>query len=366
MGITSIETFSTQDVGLLRVRTDAGAEGWGQVAPYNADITAAIVHRQIAPHALGQRALDVDGLVDLIADREHKFPGSYLCRALAGLDTALSDLRGKLKGKSVCELLGGTPRALRVYASSMRRDITPAAEADRLARLRDRDGYDAFKIRIGSECGHDRDEWPGRTEAIVPAVRKALGDDAALLVDANSCYSPAKAIEVGRMLKDHGVCHFEEPCPYWELEWTKEVVDALDVDVTGGEQDSELPTWRRMIAMRAVDVVQPDICYLGGLTRTLRVVVMARAAGLPVTPHSANLSLVTVFTLHLMGAIEGAGPYVEFSIEGPDYYPWQDGIFSPALVVRDGKVRIPDGPGWGVEIDPAWLARATRQSSELS
>jgi L-alanine-DL-glutamate epimerase-like enolase superfamily enzyme len=88
MRITSIETFSTRDVGLVRVRTDAGAEGWGQVAPYNADITAQIVHRQIAPHALGQNALDVDRLVDLIADREHKFPGSYLCRALAELDTA--------------------------------------------------------------------------------------------------------------------------------------------------------------------------------------------------------------------------------------------------------------------------------------
>ena len=78
------------------------------------------------------------------------------------------------------------------------------------------------------------------------------------------------------MLEDHGVCHFEEPCPYWELEWTKEVADALDLDVTGGEQDCELPTWRRMIEMRAVDVVQPDVCYLGGLTRTLRVAAMAQ------------------------------------------------------------------------------------------
>jgi L-alanine-DL-glutamate epimerase-like enolase superfamily enzyme len=366
MRITSIETFSTREVSMLRVRTDAGAEGWGQVAPYNADITALVVHRQIAPHVLGGDPLEVEMLVDLVADREHKFPGSYLWRAFAGLDTALWDLRGKLEGQSVCELLGGTPRALRVYASSMRRDMTPEAEAARLARLRDRHGFDAFKIRVGSECGHDRDEWPGRTEAIVPAVRKALGDGAALLVDANSCYTPKKAIEVGRLLEDHGVCHFEEPCPYWELEWTKEVADALTLDVAGGEQDCELATWRRMIDLRAVDVVQPDVCYLGGLTRTLRVAALARAAGLPVTPHSANLSLVTVFTLHLMGAIEGAGPYVEFSIEGSEYYPWQDGLFSPALLAREGKVAIPDGPGWGVEVNPAWLAGAEHRLSELS
>lgn len=367
MRIAGIETFATRDVAMLRVRTDDGAVGWGQVSPYNADITAEVVHRQVAPHALGHDASDIEGLVDLIPEREHKFPGSYLYRAICGLDTALWDLRGKLEGRSVCELLGGTPRPLRVYASSMRRDITPEAEAERFLRLRDAHGYDAFKFRVGSECGRDRDEWPGRTEAIVPAIRKALGDSADLLVDANSCYSPGKAIEVGRMLEDQGVHHFEEPCPYWELEWTKEVRDALDgLDVTGGEQDCELPTWRRMIQMRAVDVVQPDVCYLGGLTRTLRVARMAREAGLPVTPHSANLSMVTVFTLHLMAAIEGAGPYVEFSIEGPDYYPWQDGLFEPALVARDGKVAVPEGPGWGVEVSEAWLARAAHRSSGLA
>lgn len=280
MKIKSIETFSNEFVGMVRVRTDEGGEGWGQVSPYHADITSLVVHRQVAPYALGADALDIDALVDIIPEREHKFPGSYLRRAMAGLDTALWDLRGKLEGKSVCELLGGRPRALRVYGSSMKRDITPEDEAARLARLRDSHGYDAFKFRVGSECGHDVDEWPGRSEAIVPAVREALGGDVALLVDANSCYTPKRAIELGHMLQDHGICHFEEPCPYWELEWTKEVTDALDLDVTGGEQDCDLSTWRRMVEMRAVDVLQPDICYLGGLTRTLRVAEMARAAGL--------------------------------------------------------------------------------------
>jgi L-alanine-DL-glutamate epimerase-like enolase superfamily enzyme len=363
--IASIETFATPFVGLVRVRTDDGAEGWGQTAPYHADITAQVVHRQIAPHALGADALDIDALVDRIPELEHKFPGSYLCRALGGLDTALWDLRGKLEGRSVCELLGGRPRRFPVYASSMRRDIAPADEAERLARLKDKHGYGAFKFRVGRECGHDADEWPGRTERIVLAVRRALGEDAVLLVDANSCYTPGKAIEVGRMLQDHGVRHFEEPCPYWELEWTAEVARALELDVTGGEQDCWLPTWRRMIELRAVDVVQPDICYLGGLTRTLRVAKMAAAAGLPCTPHSANLSLVTVFTLHLMGALENAGPYVEFSIEPAAYYPWQGGIYTPALVTEDGMVRIPDGPGWGIEIQPDWLAAADYRRSAL-
>jgi len=364
--IQSIETFSTEFVGLVRVTADNGSQGWGQVSTYNADISSLVLHRQVAPYALGWDVFDIDGLVDLIPDREHKFPGSYLRRAMAGVDTALWDLQGKLQSKSVCELLGGQPRSLRVYASSMRRDISPADEAERLCRLRDEYGYDAFKIRVGSEFGHDADEAPGRSEAIVPAVRRALGDDVALLVDANSGYTPDRAIEIGRLLEDYGYCHFEEPCPYWELEWTKQVSDALDIDVAGGEQDCDLAAWRRIVAMRAVDVLQPDICYLGGLSRTLRVAALARESGLACVPHSANLSLVTVFTLHLMGAITAAGPYVEFSIEGHDYYPWQYGLFAPALTAEDGKVAIPDGPGWGVEISPRWLEGAHYQISQSS
>jgi L-alanine-DL-glutamate epimerase-like enolase superfamily enzyme len=256
---------------------------------------------------------------------------------------------------------------MRVYASSMRRDITPEEEGERFLTLQAAHGYSAVKFRIGKECGHDEDEWPGRTETIVPMIRRAMGDGVDLLVDANCCYTPAKAIAVAGMLEACRVCHFEEPCPYWEYEWTAQVTHALKalrIQVAGGEQDCSLQTWRRMINLHAFDVVQPDICYVGGLTRALRVAAMAREAGLLCVPHSANLSLVTVFTLHTMGASENAGPYVEFSIEPASYYPWQLGIFHPALVARNGMVQIPDGPGWGVEISPSWLESTDRRISE--
>jgi L-alanine-DL-glutamate epimerase-like enolase superfamily enzyme len=236
-----------------------------------------------------------------------------------------------------------------------------------MVRLRDERGFDAFKFRVGAEVGHDRDEWEGRTEAIVPAMRRALGDGVALLADANSGFSVPRAIEVGRLLEGEGAEHFEEPCPYWELEQTREVADALAIPVTGGEQDCDLTVWRRMIAMRAVDVVQPDVLYLGGIARTLRVARMAEAAGLPVTPHSANLSMVTLFTMHLLGAIPNPGKYLELSIEGPDYYPWQEGLFRTSpYAVEDGCVTIPSEPGWGVEVDPEWLARAEYRVSEAA
>jgi L-alanine-DL-glutamate epimerase-like enolase superfamily enzyme len=305
--IERLETFTNRYIGFVRATVAGGAQGWGQLSTYNADITAQVFHRQIAPYALGADALSIDPLIDRIEEKEHKFPGSYIKRAMAGLDTALWDLRGKLEGKPVTALIGGRPGKLRTYASSMKRDITPEAEAARFVDLRDRFGFDAFKFRVGAECGHDIDEWPGRTEAIIPAMRRALGPDVALLADANSGFSPRRAIEVGRMLEDAGAEHYEEPCPYWELEQTKEVTDALAVAVTGGEQDCELATWRRICEGRVVDVVQPDVLYLGGIGRTLRVARMAAEQGLPVTPHAANLGLVTLFTMHLLPALPNAG-----------------------------------------------------------
>lgn len=366
MKIAKLETFCNEFVGFVRVTADTGDQGWGQVSTYNADITCEIFHRQVARHALGTDALDFADTLNLINEREHKYPGSYLRRATTGLDTALWDLRGKIEGRPVVSLIGGKPGKLCAYASSMRRDITPEDEAKRLVKLRDEFGFDAFKWRVGSECGRDRDEWPGRTEAVVPTVSRALGDGVAKLVDANSCYSPKRAIEVGKLLEQEGISHYEEPCPYWEFEQTRQVAKALAIDVTGGEQDCEFTAWKTMLDMGAVDVAQPDVMYMGGITRTLQVCKMAEAAGLPVTPHAANLSLVTMCTMHLLGAIPNAGKYLEFSIEGPEYYPWQQELFlGNPYRIEGGKATIPDAPGWGVEINPAWLDKAQHRSSEF-
>jgi len=360
--IKSIETFTQgTNLSIVRIRTDDGSEGYGQIAPFDADISATVLHRKIARAGLGQDPADIDAIVDRCVEENYKFPWSFVCRALAGFDTAVWDLLGKHEGKSVCELLGGKLRPMAVYGSSMSRTIKPEEEARRLAQFRDSQGFRAFKVRVGKVCGHDQDQWPGRTEALIPAVRKAVGDQVALKADGNSCYTPPKAILVGRMLEDHGFSHFEEPCPYWELEWTAQVADALKIPVAGGEQDNDLAQWQRMIRMRAVDIVQPDICYIGGITRALRVAAMAEKTKLKCVPHSANLSLVTVFTLHLMGALPNAGPHIEFTIEND---PWTKDLYQPALEVRDGKVPIPAGPGWGVTLNPDWLAKAKREVSQ--
>jgi L-alanine-DL-glutamate epimerase-like enolase superfamily enzyme len=361
--ISKVESWTQGPYGFVRVTTRDGHEGYGQLSTSEPDITATVLHRQVARQVLGSDPARIDALVDRVIDANMKFPWSYVCRALAGVDTAIWDLYGKIKGKAVCELLGGTTAPFPVYGSSMRRDISPADEAARMVKLRETRGFKAFKVRLGVANGHDRDAAPGRTERLIPTVRKALGNDVQLMGDGNSCFTPPKAIEIGHRLEENRYFWFEEPCPYWELEWTAEVAAALKMHVAGGEQDNDLAQWRRMIHMNAVGILQPDLCYVGGLTRAWRVAKMGQQAGKLVVPHSSHLSLVTLFSLHFMAAIPNAGPFVEFSIE-------QDAnagecLYSPSLKVEDGKVKLPDGPGWGVKINPAWLEKAAYLKSGL-
>ena len=122
MKIISIETFTNEYVGLVRLRTDEGDEGWGQTSTYNSEITSQIVHLQVAPHVLGMSGLDIREVNREVLEREHKFPGTYLYRALCGIDTALWDIKAKRAKQSVCELIGGSPKSCLLYTSPSPRD----------------------------------------------------------------------------------------------------------------------------------------------------------------------------------------------------------------------------------------------------
>ncbi len=364
--IKFIESFTKGAFSLVKVTTDSGKSGWGQISTYDADIAATIMHRKVASFFLGKDPAKIDELCDNAIEFNHKYPWSFINRALGGIDTAIWDLYGQIKEKPVAELLGAKTKTHLAYGSSMRRDISPGDEAKRIAELQLKEGFKAFKIRIGSSTGRNRDASPGRTESIVPLIRQTIGWDSDLLVDANSCYTPDKAIEVGRMLEQNKIYQYEEPCPWWELEWTKEVTDALSISVSGGEQDNDLAQWRRMIKMRAVDITQPDPLYLGGITRTYRAALLAAEAGLTCVPHSANHGLVTLFALHLLCAIPNAEKYLEYSIETEEGVNKEaENIFGPRLKVADGKVSISDEPGWGVQISKEWLEKADYQKSEV-
>lgn len=367
MRVARIESYLKNDIPVCKVHTDTGESGTGQCSTYAGTITVKVLHEMVAPLVLGEDPLRIEAVTDKVIDRTMKFPGTFVRRALSGVDTALWDLKGKLFGQPVAALLGGPVRdPVPMYASSMKRDISPEDEAERLSRLVREQGFRAVKLRIGAgphaSMGADQDIYPGRTEALVQTVRNALGDDVRINVDANSSYSAHKAIRVGRMLEKFNVFHFEEPCPYPDIESTREVAAALDVYVAGGEQDNSLHQFRRMVAMRAVDIVQPDILYLGGICRARRVAMLARESGLACTPHAANRAMVQLFTLHFASAMPNCLYEQEWTMERTDS---SDGLLERPMEIEDGAVKVPEGPGWGIEVSEGWLREAEVRVSEL-
>ena len=359
--ISKIESFTGQNHTFVKVTSNDGSSGFGQVANYHNDITTTVLHNMIAQRMIGMDPYTIADSIESCIEANYKFPWSFVCRAAAGVETALWDLKGKREQKSVVELIGGKPKAIPAYASSMSRSIKPKEEAERLKKLGEEKGFRACKIRVGKVNGHDEDQWPGRTEELIPTVKKGVGNNMEIFADGNSCYTPKKAIEVGKLLEANEGKMFEEPCPFWELEWTAKVTQALKMNVSGGEQDNDMAQWKRMINMDVVDVVQPDVCYLGGISRTLKVAQMAAEVGKTCVPHSANLSLITVFALHLMAAIENAAPFLEYSIEDT---PWAKDLYQPYLRIENGNVMFPEGPGWGVDVNEAWLNKAKYQKTE--
>lgn len=362
--IVRIETYLAPQQAVVRVLTDDGAEGIGQTSPYQADVTVDVLHKMVAPFFLGKNPWDLERLGEECLRRLHKFPGSFVHRALCGIDTALWDRNAKCAGVPVYRLLGGADRhKVPMYASSMQRMTSPEEEADRIERVVDEGGFECVKIKIGDMMGRDSDPIPGRTERLIPLMRERLGPSTGIHADANGGYNPAKAIQIGRMLEEYAYFHFEEPCPFTQLESTAAVAAALDMPVAGGEQDYSLDQFHRMIAMRAVDIVQPDIGYIGGITPARKVAFMAEAAGIPCTPHCANQSMLQVFTLHFAAAMPACTQYQEWSIE--DNQTWAREIYEPALVVEGGGVNVTDAPGWGISILPSYLAKAEERVSAM-
>ena len=135
--------------------------------------------------------------------------------------------------------------------------------------------------------------------------------------------------------------------------------------MTGGEQDNNLTIFKNIIDEKIVDVVQPDILYLGGIERSLRVAKMAEDKNMVCTPHAANMSLITIFTLHFLAGIKNAGPYLEFSIEEEDYYPWQYGIYNDYPIVKNGYLEIKNEPGWGITPNKEWLYKSNYKVTEI-
>jgi len=362
--IARIETNANDDLAIVRVHTDDGAVGTGQTGARDARITVGMLHAYIAPHYLGTDPWSHQVAQARCVRTTYKLTGSQLFRALAGVDTAIWDLLGQLTGRSVHELWGGAVRdEVPMYGSSMRRDTVPEAEAEALAAAIEHYGFRAVKFKIGSRMGEDDPAARARTVRLIPLVRQRLGDDVALAADANGAYTAAEAIRIGRRLDALGYYHFEEPCPFTDLHATARVAAALDVQVAGGEQDHVMTRFADMIRLRAVNVLQFDVGYLGGASRGRRVAELAEAFGLTCTPHCGNHSLLQVFTLHLSAAMPAIDQFQEWCIT--DDRSWAEALYEPVLVPRDGKLRVPTGAGWGITVNDDLLRGLDRRVSEV-
>ena len=364
MIINGIETYSNRTVCLVHIFTDRG-DGWGMTAPFEADITAQVVHRLAAPLVLNKEFNNFQDIADEIILQQYKFTGTFVARAAAGIDTALWDVVAKAEGKTVADYIGRkTKEPVQLYGSSMLRNPEPiSAEAERLSRLRERYGFRCFKIHPGISVGKDADHYPGCTEEFIRVVREALPQEVGLWIDVNGNYSVRRAIEMAHYIKKMNCDLFEEPCPYWLLDDVKQVHEEckkIGLPVAAGEQDYMETQWNKMISEKIIDVAQPDILYIGGFSRTLRIAKSCAQAGIPVTPHTGHQSPLLVFGITLMSVVDMPHEFMECGIEARE---WEHAMYRNPLVIADGQASTLSGNGWGLEIDANWLAKSQYQVS---
>ena len=353
--IASVEALRYRGRYLVRVRSGDGAEGITTVNN-RLDYLWPIMQQIVAPYFIGKDARDLDTLVDGVYTfrSAYKLAGIAFWNPVAYVELAVLDMLGKLVGQPVGTLFGPVLRPhIPIYLSSMRRDTTPEEEVTWLQARLAETGADAIKLKIGGRMNHNADAFPGRTDALIPLARKTFGDAITIYVDANGSYDAEHAIEVGALLADYGIAFFEEPCPWQEYWQTKQVADALDMPVAGGEQDSSLPLFDWMIRERVVNVVQTDVMYNGGLIRLLRVAHMAEAAGMPIMPHSPKFGAEAAAVLHFASIVPNLGPHQEYSGAYKEPESW----YAPTFEIHNGAVTVPTKPGLGVEYDPAMWAK---------
>lgn len=355
MKITKVECLILDQYPFVRVYTDEGLVGLGECFRRQPEVIRTVVESVIRPVLLGKDPIETEiRWQDMIKATSASDMGGAVYCAVAGLDIAMWDLKGKALGLPIYQLLGGKCRdRVRMYASSLRRDLTPLEEARRAASLV-ADGYTAYKLH--SALPGAMDDPSDQTIATVTEVRAAVGPDIEILVDVNGAFSVHHAIEIGKALENLGVFHFEEPRPHYDLEGLASVADALDIPIASGEMIYTHHQYRDLILRGRVDILQPDIVKVPGFTEFQRIVALASAFGKPITVHNTQPTVSTVAHLHVCAAFPNMPYAQEYNIEPisiRDEWP----VLKTPLRVVDGYLEVPTGPGLGVELDEDVIQR---------
>jgi L-alanine-DL-glutamate epimerase-like enolase superfamily enzyme len=364
--LDSIELLRLDRSYLCRVRSRDGAEGISVAHSEMRNLYPIFLHR-LQPFFLGKDARELDRILErvFVYDFNFRFSGISLGIPLATIEFAILDMLGRIAKKPVAELIGEVHHPdVGVYVATEWRE-KPVEESLELIR-NEVAKYDAraLKIKVGGLMFMTTDmnasAPPGRTERIIPLVRETFGDSMALYADANGFYQVQDAVRVGRLLEQYKYRYFEEPVMFDHLEEIRQVAEALAIPVANGEQDYSYYGFRWLLAHNGLDIVQPDNYYFGGMIRSIKVARMAAAFGKTFIPHMSGGGLGYVYNIQLVSAVPNAGEHHEF--KGYQTHVRLHCPTSPLKVVN-GKIRVPSGPGFGVDLDPDWVNKHKPVSS---
>ena len=356
--IESIELLRSGKSYFIRVRSQDGAAGYADAHSSVMSAAYPILIKKVAPSFIGKDARDLESLIDAVylAGSNYKWQGLPFWVSVAVTEIAILDLLGKTVGKPIGELFGKVIRhEIPVYRASGNRGNSPEAEIEYLQKTVAETGSKAIKFRLGARMFYD-DASTRRDRALIPLTRKTFGDGMAIYADGNGSFDVPMAIKTGRLMEEHKLGFFEEPVPFDYYEETKEIADALTIPIALGEEEASLRGFRRIIESGTAQVIQPDLLYFGGMIRSMKVARMAAVAGLDCTPHMSGGGLGFLYIAHFASCVPNVGAHQEYKGED-DLLPVSSAT-SPLKCV-DGKLKVPTGPGLGVELAPEFLRRAS-------
>ncbi len=353
--LESVDLLHKEGQYLVRVRSKDGAEGVIITNDHRLRYLYPIFLQCVAPYFVGKDARNLDELIDgvFVYRSNYKLQGLALWVCVASIEMAILELLGRISGKSVGNLIGQLTRDhVHIYRASGNRGNTAEEEVEALKRLVEQTGAEAIKFKVGGRMSNNRDSRPGRSEKLIPLAREALGDEMIIYVDSNGSYDVNHSIRIGKICEKNNLAFFEEPCPFDHLWETKAIADALDIPIAGGEQESSLRRFRWMIQKNALQIVQPDLFYFGGFLRCIRVARMAEKAGMTIIPHMSGAGLGYLYVILFAACIPNAGKYMEYKGK-TEKVPIS--CETSSLSPQEGKIKVPTGPGFGVNIDPEYI-----------
>jgi L-alanine-DL-glutamate epimerase-like enolase superfamily enzyme len=358
--IESIELLRNKKEYLCRIRSKDGHEGISVSNPSQMEVLYPLFVKHIAPFYIGKDARDIEFLIpeSIVYENNYKAQGLAIWVPIATIEFALLDMFGKMSNRSIGLLIGDKiyNRSISVYQANGERGISAEETIEHLKRDVAISNAKAIKFKLGGRMSHA--ETPkGRSEKLIQLVRETFGDKMVISADANGSYTPAEAIPIGKLMQEYKYAFFEEPVPFDWYEETKQVADALEIPVAGGEQEPSTHNFRWLIANGGLSIVQQDMFYFGGMVRCMQVARMANALGKQCIPHISATGLGYVYMMHFVSAIPNSGPYhefKEFNSELPYHCPT-----SSLRSDSSGVIQVPTGPGFGVDIDPDFIKAST-------